>query len=281
MARPTYAIQALVLRHTKLKEIDTILTLLTSQGAKQSVVARGLRKPGSRFGGRLEMFCLSQIFLTKGGKLDTVNDVKLLEAHHHLRSPICELSFAAQAVCELADKLSYEELNEASLFPMTTKVLQALNHTPIRTQHEHERRMQIGLLISAYTLKATALMGWLPSLVSCASCGTPIALQKEKAAPTQWFSMSEGGCICSTCLTSMNEISQIDTAIISWLHYLLYTPFDQLVLQDISQESLMAVISLVYEWAQVQLDTRLCALAFLIDTLKVSGDEYVHTVTVQ
>ena len=49
-----YRDSGVVLRTIKLGETDRIITLLTQGHGKVRAVAKGVRKSGSRFGGRLE-----------------------------------------------------------------------------------------------------------------------------------------------------------------------------------------------------------------------------------
>ncbi|TLM78904.1 MAG: hypothetical protein FDZ70_03415 [Actinobacteria bacterium] len=69
---PPYSARALVLRKTKLGETDLILTLLAEDGRQLRAVARGARKPGSRFGARLEPGAVGDLLLHTGRTLDHV-----------------------------------------------------------------------------------------------------------------------------------------------------------------------------------------------------------------
>ena len=60
---PTYRDEAIVLRTQKLGEADRIITLLTRTHGRVRAVAKGLRKPGSRFGGRLEPFSVVDLLM--------------------------------------------------------------------------------------------------------------------------------------------------------------------------------------------------------------------------
>ena len=52
---------ALVLRHVKQGDTSHVVTLLTRESGKIAVMAKGNRKPGSRFGAGLELFNLSRV----------------------------------------------------------------------------------------------------------------------------------------------------------------------------------------------------------------------------
>ena len=59
----TYKRKCIVLKQTKLKEKDAIITLFASDGSQVRAVAKGLRRPGSRYGAYLEPFSLIDVQL--------------------------------------------------------------------------------------------------------------------------------------------------------------------------------------------------------------------------
>ncbi len=65
-----------MLRTQKLGEADRIVTVLTATKGLRRIVARGVRKIGSRFGGRLEPFSIVDIQFYEGRSLDSVNQVE-------------------------------------------------------------------------------------------------------------------------------------------------------------------------------------------------------------
>ena len=78
---PSYPARALVLRKTKLGETDTIVTLLASDGRQVRAVAKGLRKPGGRFGARLEPFAVADLLLHTGRSLDVITEARTVATH--------------------------------------------------------------------------------------------------------------------------------------------------------------------------------------------------------
>ena len=80
---PAYPLRALVLRKTKLGETDLILTLLSEDGRQVRAVAKGLRKPGSRFGGRLEPYSVVDLLLHTGRSLEVVTEARTVERPQH------------------------------------------------------------------------------------------------------------------------------------------------------------------------------------------------------
>src|SRR5215475_12785398 len=81
-----YRDQGVVLRSVKLGETDRIVTILGQGEGKVRGVAKGVRKPGSRFGARLEPTTHVAFQCYRGrGDLDVVTQVETLDANRALR----------------------------------------------------------------------------------------------------------------------------------------------------------------------------------------------------
>src|SRR5215207_6427635 len=104
--------EAIVLRSIRYGEADRILHLYSSTRGRIGAIAKGVRKPRSRFGGRLEPFFRLDLVLHEGrGDLATVTSANTVAAHPNLRSSGPALMAAARgcdAVLRLCDS---EEAN--------------------------------------------------------------------------------------------------------------------------------------------------------------------------
>lgn len=179
---PAYPVRALVLRKTKLGETDTILTLLADDGRQIRAVAKGLRKPGGRFGARLEPYAVCDLLLHTGRSLEIVTEAQTVESHSALREDF-DRSAAAGVVADLLDKISVEGQEEPRLFALSTTTLDVMNDIAIDA---------LPVLVVAFLLKAMAMHGYRPQLESCASCAGDVHESAE-------FSISSGGVLCPDC----------------------------------------------------------------------------------
>ena len=103
----TYRERGIVLRTWKLGETDRILSLLTAGRGKVRAVAKGVRRPGSRFGGRLEPYSLVDLQLYEGRSLDGINQAELVAPHAAVREEWGR-SAAAAVMVELVDGVAQE-----------------------------------------------------------------------------------------------------------------------------------------------------------------------------
>ncbi|MEX1177291.1 MAG: DNA repair protein RecO [Nitriliruptor sp.] len=173
----TYREQGIVLRTYKLGETDRIVHLLTQGRGKVRAVAKGVRRPGSRFGGRLEAYSHVDLQLYEGRNLDTVNQVELLAPHAAVRADH-DLSAAAAAMCELTDQIAQERERDNGLFLLLRAGLQTLEAGPRRP----------AVFVDAFLLRAAALAGFRCFAGACAICGRP--------GPHAFLSVKVGGTLC-------------------------------------------------------------------------------------
>ncbi|MDR0591769.1 MAG: DNA repair protein RecO, partial [Bifidobacteriaceae bacterium] len=123
----TFRDAGIVLRTHKLAEADRIITLLTRDHGKIRAVAKGVRRPKSRFGGRLEPVMHVDLQLYEGRSLDTVTQAVTLAAYAGRLASSYPAFTAANAVVEAADKLSpVEHIPARALFRLTLGAVAAL-----------------------------------------------------------------------------------------------------------------------------------------------------------
>ncbi len=179
---PSYPLRVLVLRKTKLGETDTILTLLANDGRQVRAVAKGLRKPGGRFGARLEPYAVCDVLLHSGRSLEVVSEAGSVSPHAALREDY-DRSAAAAVVVDLLDKISVEGQPEPRLFALAVTTLGVMETSDL---------VALPALVVAFLLKAMAMHGYRPQLEECACCAGEAHASAE-------FSVAHGGVVCPDC----------------------------------------------------------------------------------
>jgi len=157
----TYSLTALVLKKTKLSETDLILTLLGSDGALYKGIAKGARKPGSKFGGRGEPGTVFQALIARGKSLDIITDAKTIESHRVLREDY-DATLTLSVVLDLAAAVSQEALAEERFYALTIATLDALTQVLKLDRDECATRQHLKVILIAYLLKAAAMQGYRP-----------------------------------------------------------------------------------------------------------------------
>jgi DNA repair protein RecO (recombination protein O) len=175
-----YRDQGVVLRSIKLGETDRIVTILGQGHGKVRCVAKGVRKPGSRFGARLEPTTHIAFQCYRGrSDLDTVTQVETIDSNRSLREHYGCLTHAV-SMLEAADQVAQDREANPALYRMLVGALRTLADTPNP------------LVSAAFFWKLLSLEGFHPMLDACVRCG-------NEEGPFPAFDLGEGGVLCVTC----------------------------------------------------------------------------------
>lgn len=175
--------EAVVLRSIRYGEADRILHLYTAARGRVGAIAKGARRPRSRFGGRLEPFFRLDLVLHEGrGELATVTGASTVDGHGRLRSNGGALDAAARACDAVLRLLDGAEASRPA-YNLLCNYLAGLDSDPAAGA-DPARAV-------AFRMKLALAAGFSPELASCANCGESDHLTS--------FSGAAGGVVCSSC----------------------------------------------------------------------------------
>ena len=178
----SFKTEAVVLRSIRYGEADRVLHLYSEDRGRIGAIAKGVRRVGSRFGGRLEPLFRVRLVLNEGrGELYTVTQVETVNAHAALRERRSSLERAGQACDAVLRLLDSQEPNRPA-YNLLCRELQLLDADPAAATRSQALAFRLKLLLAA---------GFAPELAACASCG--------ERADLGAFSASAGGVVCSAC----------------------------------------------------------------------------------
>ena len=178
----SFKTEAVVLRSIRLGEADRVLHLYTAERGRVGAVAKGVRRPRSRFGGRLEPMFRVDLVLHEGrGELCTVTSAETVHAHAALRERRPALERGSQA-CEAVLRLFDSEEPNRPAYNLLCQELSLLDRDPAIAGRGQAIAFRVKLLLAA---------GFLPELATCASCGEHEHLTA--------FSAGAGGVVCGAC----------------------------------------------------------------------------------
>jgi DNA repair protein RecO (recombination protein O) len=183
--------QGIVLRSLRYGEADRILHLYTPDRGRVGVIAKGVRRAKSRFGGRLEPFFRLDLVLYEGrSDLLTVTSAETVAAHPRLREDAGALDGAARA-CEAVARVFDDGDPHAGVYHLLANQLALLDREPARAGRANALAFRLKLLLAA---------GFAPQLAACASCG-----EREHL---MGFSGAAGGVVCGACEASAFTLGQ-------------------------------------------------------------------------
>ena len=174
-----------MLRSIRFGEADRILHLYSAQRGRIGAIAKGARKPRSRFGGRLEPFFRLDLVLHEGrGDLSTVTAAETRDGYGSLRSDGEALGAAARGCDAVLRLLDAAEPNLPA-YSLLCRYLEMLDRRAAAGEESG-----LGAALS-FRLKLALAAGFAPELASCARCGERDHLSG--------FSGAAGGVVCPSC----------------------------------------------------------------------------------
>ncbi len=172
--------KALVLRETKYKEADKILTLLTEREGKLTVKARGALRKGCKYGAAAQVLCYSEMTLFGNAGKWSINEAETIEQFLPLREDIGALALGMY-IAEMLEAVSDEDLPNPELLQLGLNSLYALSRGIFPQRH----------VKAVFELKLMCLCGFAPQLDVCPVCG--------KAPEDPVFSLNGGSIHCRGC----------------------------------------------------------------------------------
>jgi DNA repair protein RecO (recombination protein O) len=177
---------AIVLHAFDYLESSRIVRMLTRSLGVQSVLARGARRPRSRFGTALDLFAegVAQLHVRPGRELNTLSGFDTLRTHAPLALDL-ERFAAASVLAELALRFGHEESHGEGLFELISRSFERLAAAPA------DRARDVGI---GAAWRLVAELGFAPTIEACSLCHAP--LERDDAAV---FSHAGGGIVCAVC----------------------------------------------------------------------------------
>jgi len=184
----SFKTEVIVLRSIRYGEADRILHLYTAERGRVNAIAKGSRRPRSRFGGRLEPFFRLDLMLHEGrSELCTVTGASTVDGYPDLRSDGPALDAAARACDAVLRLLDSVEPNRPA-YNLLCRYLALLDEGAGGDLVNRPDLRAVGL---AFRLKLALAAGFSPELGSCARCGERDGIVA--------FSGSSGGVVCGSC----------------------------------------------------------------------------------
>jgi DNA repair protein RecO (recombination protein O) len=179
----SFKTEAVVLRSIRYGEADRVVHLYSATRGRIGAIAKGSRRPKSRFGGRLEPFFRLNLVLYEGrSDLFTVTGASTVEGHPRLRSDGAALGAAGRACDAVLRLLDSGEANQPA-YNLLCHYLALLDQDPAATSAPGSAL--------AFRLKLALAAGFSPELASCVRCG--------EADHLAAFSGAAGGVVCASC----------------------------------------------------------------------------------
>ena len=201
------ATDAVVLHVQDYLESSRIVRFSTREHGIQSVLARGARRPRSKFGPSLDLFAsgVAHFTLKPGRELSNLAGFDLTRSRMGLAADLDRFA-GASALAELALRFVQADPHDEA-FEVLGRSLDEIANAPRGLSTEHA----IGA-----AWRYVAALGFGPTLDRCCSCG--VEMPADRAVP---FSHQGGGVACSRCSRTVSVGRELPAdaraAVVAWL----------------------------------------------------------------
>ena len=224
----------LVLRETVTRDADKILTVLTPDRGRLSVIARGARRKGSRVAAACQLLAYSEMTLYEKGRWTMLDAADTIELFDGLRQDLTALSLAAY-FAELTEAMS--DGSGGDVLPLLLNALYA--PSPLKKPPQ--------LVKPAFQFRLMALAGYEPMADGCALCGAP-----EPENPM--LDVVHGGVHCGKCREKGGLSLPLTASGLAALRYVLYGDPRRLYSFSLPPEGLRALNHAADAYVSAQLE---------------------------
>ena len=242
---PYMVIKGVVLRETETKEADKILTLLTAERGKLSVIARGARRKSCRYAACAQSLAYSEWTLYHKGGWYYANEGTTLALFDGLRADLDAMSLGFY-FAELTEAVTTEESAAEELLLHLLNGLYALSalHRPL------------ALVKAAFEWKLLSLAGYEPLVDSCAYCGCPEPLKPM-------LDVVQGVLRCQSCGAHESTLAMpLCRDSVAALRHIVYGDPKRLYSFTVGEEALGRLAGAAEAFVAVQLERRFQTLDF-------------------
>lgn len=207
---------AVVLHAFPYLESSRIVRLATRDAGVLSVIAKGARRPRSRFGAALDLFAegSAHVHLRPSRDLQTLGAFEVARARPQLAESL-ERFTAASALAEVIIRFAREAASP-ELFEILSSGLDRLTRASAN---------EACTLALATMWRIVGELGFAPSIDDCAACHSPVPVEQSAR-----FSHPAGGILCDRCATGQRSSRTLPSgarrALRAWLQDEEIAPLD-------------------------------------------------------
>lgn len=234
---PVYKTEAIVIRRANLGEADRLVTLFARDRGKIAVVAKGARKPKSRFAGRLELFTHLHALLAVGRSLDVVSQVEVVEPFAQVRTDLGRLGYAS-FVAEVTERATADREPAPDLFAALRAALTMVG----------EGDAEVAAMW--YAARTLVLIGYAPVVERCVVCS-------RKLSESATFSCALGGALCERDRSRDLQGIPASAGALRAIAFLLAATPQVLPRLIVGRQQRVEVAGLLHRYLEYRLETKL------------------------
>ena len=180
-----YVTEAINLKSYSLNDADKIIVMYSKDNGLIKGVAKGIKKPKSRLGARMDLLVANSLQLLKGRNMDTIIQAQTVNNFRKTREDMDKLMLSSY-VSELI--VNFGEGSEAA-----SKEIYELLYKTLNKIADSKDKKDALIAVIKFQLKLLLIMGFCVELDTCLCCREQI-LDED-----MYFSSTMGGVICKDC----------------------------------------------------------------------------------
>ena len=226
----------LVLKETRYKESDRILTILTPELGVISASAQSSLRLKSKLFSACGLFCYSEFTLVPGRNMYTVREAEVKNVFHGISASIEGMSLAMY----MAEMEAQRELRLLlNCFYMVS-----------------ESKTDLRVVKAVFELRTMSECGFMPQIVCCRDCGV-----YDGAA--FYLDVQEGHLLCADCAAKQGKTCNLDQGALYALRHICLVDDKKIFAFKISVGSLEKLAAVAERYALIHLDKPLKSYDFL------------------
>ena len=234
--------KGIVLREVKYRDNDKLLTVLTEDLGKITVLSFGSRSVKGKNAATSQVFAYSELTIVKKGERFTLETSDPIEIFYALRGDIKKLALA-QYFVQLTDFVTYEGEEKTQILYLLCNCLFALCRTG----------KDLKQIKAAFELKALCHSGYAPQTGVCFSCGSCEKL---------YFSFGAGTSFCANCSKDKEDLTPLNASVINAMNFIKDSAEPKLLSFLLSEENLLLLSTISERYVLTVLEKKFSALEF-------------------
>ncbi|MDR1167736.1 MAG: DNA repair protein RecO [Heliobacteriaceae bacterium] len=180
-----FVTDAINLKSYSLSESDKIVVMYSKEKGLIKGVAKGVKKPKSKLGARMDLLVANKLMLYKGRNLDTICEAQALNTFSKTRTCMDKI-FYSMYVSEVVNNFGLEgDPCSGEIYSLLYKALERISGA--------QDKIAVLIAVIKFQLKMMQISGFGIELESCLCCSEPVNEEN------MYFSPQMGGIICKEC----------------------------------------------------------------------------------
>ncbi len=224
MSNQMISVKGIVLKETKTKESDKIITVLTDELGVISIYAKGAMRLKNKFHSATSIFVYSEflVYSSSKSKLYKLNEANIINVFYKLGEDIEKLSLAYY-FSEITTEVIVPNEQSKDILRLFLNILHYLTT---------DKWSKI-LCKAAFEMRILCDVGYRPNLIGCIRC-------QESEKELYLFNINQGQIVCKDCYNNVMDYENLicDKAVLIALRYFAYADLDKMFSFNLENKSL-------------------------------------------